>query len=387
MFWQCFTLLIVLPIIFIGVLLFGAFVIVPCAFIFASWYMRIKERKLQRRKRDGANVAFFHPYCKAGGGGERVLWVAIKALLARYPDTTIYIYTVETAEPQAILDKAHNQFNVRVDLTKINFVRLALGRAIEARTYPYFTLLLQSLGSMVLGMEAFMKFNPVMVRCPQEPPVNWGAHRLVSPVGGMAPFEVSLHVAVDDGPAEDALHRTAGPSFRCIRPVRWRQERRRSSGSECPSGERDLERPRDEAGEDVEKLDVEDDEAADEVPNDDPPGRRGGSGATCPMGGGRDDDPDSATGGSANSLLVSTCHIDMFCPSFHKYSSRKVPKGPNLRRSIRPHSRELRFHREIELSTLESIEEEMATEQQSVAYSNDMTERIWKSLRLVPEFD
>ncbi|CAH0397661.1 unnamed protein product [Chilo suppressalis] len=160
MFWQCFTLLIVLPIIFIGVLLFGAFVIVPCAFIFASWYMRIKERKLQRRKRDGANVAFFHPYCKAGGGGERVLWVAIKALLARYPDTTIYIYTVETAEPQAILDKAHNQFNVRVDLTKINFVRLALGRAIEARTYPYFTLLLQSLGSMVLGMEAFMKFNP-----------------------------------------------------------------------------------------------------------------------------------------------------------------------------------------------------------------------------------
>ena len=23
---------------------------------------------------------FFHPYCNAGGGGERVLWVAIKAL-------------------------------------------------------------------------------------------------------------------------------------------------------------------------------------------------------------------------------------------------------------------------------------------------------------------
>ncbi|XP_013199321.1 GDP-Man:Man(3)GlcNAc(2)-PP-Dol alpha-1,2-mannosyltransferase [Amyelois transitella] len=160
MFWQCFTLLVILPVIFIGVLSIAAFVLVPLAFIFASWYMRIRERKLQRRNRDGANVAFFHPYCNAGGGGERVLWVAIKALLERYPDTNIYIYTVETAEPKSILDKVQNQFNVKVEPTKINFVRLSMQRLIEAKTYPYFTLLLQSLGSMILGMEAFMKLNP-----------------------------------------------------------------------------------------------------------------------------------------------------------------------------------------------------------------------------------
>lgn len=76
-------MIVIFPLIVFGVLLFGIFVIVPCAFIFASWFMKIKERKLQRRKRDGANVAFFHPYCNAGGGGERVLWVAIKALLRR----------------------------------------------------------------------------------------------------------------------------------------------------------------------------------------------------------------------------------------------------------------------------------------------------------------
>ncbi|KAL4715406.1 hypothetical protein ACJJTC_015177 [Scirpophaga incertulas] len=122
--------------------------------------MRIRERKLQRRKKDGANVAFFHPYCNAGGGGERVLWVAIKALLARYPDTTIYIYTVETAEPQTILDKAQNQFNVKVDPKKLHFIRLVMSKAIEAKTYPYFTLIMQSLGSMVLGLEALTKFNP-----------------------------------------------------------------------------------------------------------------------------------------------------------------------------------------------------------------------------------
>ncbi|KAL0879797.1 hypothetical protein ABMA27_003508 [Loxostege sticticalis] len=160
MFFECFILLIVLPLFLFRFLLFAVFVIVPFAFIFASWYMRIKERKLQRRKRDGANVAFFHPYANAGGGGERVLWVAIKALLARYPDTNIYIYTVETAELQTILDKAQNQFNVKVDPAKINLVRLTLQRVIEAKTYPYFTLIMQSLGSMVLGMEAFMKLNP-----------------------------------------------------------------------------------------------------------------------------------------------------------------------------------------------------------------------------------
>ncbi|CAG5057867.1 unnamed protein product [Parnassius apollo] len=160
MFCMCLTLLVILPLMIIGFLIFSAFVVIPLAFIFASWYMRIKERKLQRRQRDGANVAFFHPYCNSGGGGERVLWVAIKAILTRYPDSSIYIYTVETAEPKTILDKVQNQFNVKVDPEKINFVRLSMQKLIEAKSYSYFTLLMQSLGSMVLGMEAFMKLNP-----------------------------------------------------------------------------------------------------------------------------------------------------------------------------------------------------------------------------------
>ena len=28
-------------------------------------------------------VGFFHPYCNAGGGGERVLWIAVQALQTR----------------------------------------------------------------------------------------------------------------------------------------------------------------------------------------------------------------------------------------------------------------------------------------------------------------
>ena len=29
-------------------------------------------------------VAFFHPYCNSGGGGERVLWAAVSAIQNKY---------------------------------------------------------------------------------------------------------------------------------------------------------------------------------------------------------------------------------------------------------------------------------------------------------------
>lgn len=34
----------------------------------------------KRQKGNMKTIAFFHPHCSAGGGGERVLWKAIKAL-------------------------------------------------------------------------------------------------------------------------------------------------------------------------------------------------------------------------------------------------------------------------------------------------------------------
>ena len=34
----------------------------------------------KRQKGNMKTIAFFHPHCSAGGGGERVLWKAIEAL-------------------------------------------------------------------------------------------------------------------------------------------------------------------------------------------------------------------------------------------------------------------------------------------------------------------
>lgn len=38
-------------------------------------------------------VGFFHPFCNAGGGGERVLWAAIRATQKRWPNAKIVVYT------------------------------------------------------------------------------------------------------------------------------------------------------------------------------------------------------------------------------------------------------------------------------------------------------
>jgi alpha-1,2-mannosyltransferase len=55
---------------------------------------------------DGRIVGFFHPYCNAGGGGERVLWAAIEAVQKKYPHVMSVVYTGDEAAPSDILSRA-----------------------------------------------------------------------------------------------------------------------------------------------------------------------------------------------------------------------------------------------------------------------------------------
>jgi alpha-1,2-mannosyltransferase len=38
-------------------------------------------------------IGFFHPFCNAGGGGERVLWAAIRATQLKWPGAVCVVYT------------------------------------------------------------------------------------------------------------------------------------------------------------------------------------------------------------------------------------------------------------------------------------------------------
>lgn len=104
-------------------------------------------------------VAFFHPYCNAGGGGERVLWCAIRTLQKKYSLVKIAVYTGDIdASPQDILLKTAQRFNINI--SDIEFIYLHKRHWVEAFRYPHFTLLGQSIGSMVLAYEALKSFVP-----------------------------------------------------------------------------------------------------------------------------------------------------------------------------------------------------------------------------------
>ncbi|XP_072513138.1 GDP-Man:Man(3)GlcNAc(2)-PP-Dol alpha-1,2-mannosyltransferase [Salminus brasiliensis] len=118
------------------------------------------NRKAQRARDGKPAVAFFHPYCNAGGGGERVLWCAIRALQNRYQDVDFVVYTGDqgvTAEQ--IVDGARRRFNIRLP-RPVRFVFLKHRFLVEASLYPHFTLLGQSIGSLFLGWEALTTFTP-----------------------------------------------------------------------------------------------------------------------------------------------------------------------------------------------------------------------------------
>merc|ERR1719147_517550 len=59
-----------------------------------------------------------------------------------------------------ILAKAKDRFNMAIQAENINFVYLHKRPWVEAARYPYFTMLGQSLGSLVLGTEALLSHVP-----------------------------------------------------------------------------------------------------------------------------------------------------------------------------------------------------------------------------------
>ncbi|KAF8636015.1 hypothetical protein AX15_000175 [Amanita polypyramis BW_CC] len=106
-------------------------------------------------------VGFFHPYCNAGGGGERVLWTAIAAIQRSHPNVVAVVYSGDVdAAKDAILTKVHSRFNIKLDPSSVHFVFLQSRYLVEDTSWPHFTLLGQSLGSMYLAWEAMSNLIP-----------------------------------------------------------------------------------------------------------------------------------------------------------------------------------------------------------------------------------
>jgi alpha-1,2-mannosyltransferase len=77
----------------------------------------------------------------------------------RYPNSQFILYTGDTDAPEEILARTKQLFNIVLPYP-VEFVYLHRRKFVEEGSYPYFTLLGQSLGSIYLGLEALFKFVP-----------------------------------------------------------------------------------------------------------------------------------------------------------------------------------------------------------------------------------
>nr|POE52193.1 gdp-man:man(3)glcnac(2)-pp-dol alpha-1,2-mannosyltransferase [Quercus suber] len=106
-------------------------------------------------------IGFFHPFCNAGGGGERVLFAAIHATQTQYPRALCAVYTGDhDASKDQILANVRNRFNIHLNPARLCFLYLSTRDYVLASKYPHFTLLGQSLGSLVLAWDAFNLLVP-----------------------------------------------------------------------------------------------------------------------------------------------------------------------------------------------------------------------------------
>lgn len=148
--WWC-ALLLVFPL--------PVFVLL-CTRAFLTYRTRRRLRSWSVTSKRPFVVGFFHPYCNAGGGGERVLWHAVDALQKRYEFVEVLVYTGDVgASAEDILSGVEERFGIRL-VSQVHFVFLRRRKWVEAHRWPRFTILGQTLGSVWLGLEALFSFVP-----------------------------------------------------------------------------------------------------------------------------------------------------------------------------------------------------------------------------------
>ncbi|KAL3837760.1 hypothetical protein ACJIZ3_022351 [Penstemon smallii] len=131
------------------------------ATLILAFIIRIIAAAVQFRRNRQKAVGFFHPYTNDGGGGERVLWCAVKAVQEESPDLDCVIYTGDhDASPQSLSARAIDRFGVKL-INPPQVVHLYKRKWIEETTYPRFTMIGQSLGSVYLSWEALCKYTPL----------------------------------------------------------------------------------------------------------------------------------------------------------------------------------------------------------------------------------
>jgi len=131
--------------------------------LLAAWLLvvRLRVALCLRAGRRRKVLGLLHPYANDGGGGERVLWVALRELVERRRvlDWRVVVYTGDRVTPEQIRAHAARQFGIVVP-AEVEFVYLRTRFAVEPGLYPVATLLGQALGSLLLVSEVIFRAPP-----------------------------------------------------------------------------------------------------------------------------------------------------------------------------------------------------------------------------------
>jgi alpha-1,2-mannosyltransferase len=90
-----------------------------------------------------------------------VLWEAVRATQKRWPKAICAIYTGDHEVNKAtMLEKVENRFNIQLHAPTVVLLYLTTRKYVVSSSYPYMTLLGQSLGSLIVAYDAFTLLVP-----------------------------------------------------------------------------------------------------------------------------------------------------------------------------------------------------------------------------------
>ncbi|KAK8824795.1 hypothetical protein WA538_005462 [Blastocystis sp. DL] len=129
----------------------------------AIYYRKTKKRPVFVNGKRAKTVGFFHPYANSCGGGEKVLWGAVQGLqeIAEFHPIHCVIYTGDKESKEAILKKTREILHFDIhDSFSLEIIHLSTRTWLEASHYPHFTMLFQSLASMLVVIDGLRQFVP-----------------------------------------------------------------------------------------------------------------------------------------------------------------------------------------------------------------------------------
>lgn len=119
------------------------------------------------RAAKGPTIAFLHPFALSGGGGERVLWTAVRAVHARLPRARIIIYgawklSSGSGSANGAISKvrknARARFGLNLSSIAVDMVDISdMVKLVDPTRYPRFTLARQAIGMVIIGARSFYR--------------------------------------------------------------------------------------------------------------------------------------------------------------------------------------------------------------------------------------